>query len=76
MLDPSTFQYLNPTQGQKDAMEVLRKAAANYYRLLDQELPDGPDKTHIIRKFREVAMWVNVCLTRHADGSPRLNGKE
>jgi len=34
-------------------------------------LPDGPDKTFIIRAHRANAMWSNVAITRQADGSPR-----
>ena len=34
-------------------------------------IPDGPDKTYMLRKFREVAMWANIAITRNPDGSPR-----
>jgi len=71
MLDKSTHQYLNPTDEQKEAMQVLRSAAADYTKILEDNLQDGPDKTYLLRKLREVAMWANVCVTRHADGSPR-----
>lgn len=40
-------------------------------KLLDAELPDGPDKTFILRAHRSNAMWVNVAVTRQADGTPR-----
>ena len=69
-LDPSTFQFLQPTEDQKLQMDILRNAAAIYAAALD-ELPDGPDKERIIHDHRTNAMWANVCLTRHADGSPR-----
>jgi hypothetical protein len=65
MLDASTFNYHQPT------MNDARVAAAMYASHLADMLPDGPDKTHIMRELRTVAMWVNVCITRHADGSPR-----
>lgn len=70
-LHPSTFGYLNPTENQKDDMERCRGAAATYAKTIEQVVPDGPDKTYIIRKLREVAMWVNVSITRGPDGTPR-----
>lgn len=76
MLDPSTFAYLKPTQKQQDVMEHLRAASRAYAEVLDQWLPDGPDKTYILRRVRETAMWVNVALTRHPDGSPRTDADQ
>ena len=67
----STFEYLNPTDEQKETMAKLRLAAKEYCRILEKELPNGPDKTFIIRAHRANAMWVNVAVTRDADGTPR-----
>jgi hypothetical protein len=69
-MHPLTFEYLKPTDKQMFLMTELRQAAATYADALDK-LPDGPDKTYLLRKFREVAMWVNVAITRQPDGSPR-----
>lgn len=73
-MDETTFEYLKPTEAQLMAMAELRKAAKTYSNYLVTYLPDGPDKTYTLRKLREVAMWANVALTRHADGSPRTDG--
>jgi hypothetical protein len=70
-LDSTTFEYLKPTDGQLERMTRLREAAKIYAEVLDVELPDGPDKTFILRAHRSNAMWVNVAVTRHADGAPR-----
>jgi hypothetical protein len=70
-LHPSTFEYLKPTTGQVDVMAHLRGLSASYAAAIDQALDDGPDKTYILRRIRETAMWINVALTRNADGSPR-----
>ena len=70
-LHPSTFDYLKPTDKQMNDMSQLRSAAARYSDLLEAILPDGPDKTFILRAHRANAMWANVAITRHADGSPR-----
>jgi hypothetical protein len=70
-LHSTTFGYLKPTDQQLDDMEELREAAAIYARIIDAALPDGADKTYILRRIRETAMWVNVAITREADGTPR-----
>jgi hypothetical protein len=70
-LHPSTYQYLQPTDEQVGLLGVLREAAATYSATLDQLLPPGPDKTFVLRQLRGLAMWVNVAVTRNADGSPR-----
>lgn len=67
----STMQYLKPTEAQIKAMEELRQAATDYMQALDTKIPDGPDKTYLLRQLREVAMWVNIAITRQPDGSPR-----
>lgn len=71
MLDRSTFEYLKPSEEQMLAMAVGRDAARAYASVLEGLLPEGPDKTYVLRSLRTVAMWVNVCLTRHQDGAPR-----
>lgn len=70
-MHPSTYDYLKPTDEQLDSMVTLRTAAKEYGEMLERVLPDGPDKTFIIRAHRANAMWANVAITRHADGAPR-----
>lgn len=70
-LHPSTYEYLQPTEAQIDAMIRVRAAAKAYSDVLDSVLPDGPDKTFILRTHRSNAMWANVAITRLPDGSPR-----
>lgn len=70
-LHKSTFQYLQPTEDQKADMQRLRDASENYAKEIIGVVPNGPDKTYILRRLREVAMWVNIAITRNADGSPR-----
>lgn len=71
-LHDSTFEYLKPTEGQMLVMSICREASKTYATILDKNLPDGPDKTYLMRKLREVGMWTNVAITRNADGSPRV----
>jgi hypothetical protein len=73
-LHPSTFEYLKPTDDQVFAMADLRSASKSYAEYVDAHLPDGADKTYILRRIRETAMWINVAVTREADGTPRTDG--
>lgn len=52
-------------------MDKARSHAHYYAKYLDSVLPEGSDKTFILRCVRETAMWVNVALTRLPDGTPR-----
>lgn len=70
-LHESTFEYYKPTVKQALDMGEARAAAAKYAEVIDTLVPLGPDKTFILRELRGLAMWVNVAITRHADGTPR-----
>lgn len=70
-LHPSTFAYLKPSDEQVERMARVRGATACYALIIETELPDGPDKTVIMRQIRDVGMWANVSVTRHPDGTPR-----
>jgi hypothetical protein len=70
-LHPETFEYLQPTADQVDAMHQMRAASKVYADHIEALVPEGPDKTYILRKLREVAMWVNIAITRHPNGAPR-----
>jgi hypothetical protein len=70
-MHPSTYEYLQPTVEQQVMMRQMRIASADFGAALEDLLPEGPDKTYIIRRHRETAMWCNVAITRNADGSPR-----
>lgn len=70
-LHSSTFEYLKPTGEQFDAMSAVRVAFAELAFMLDRRIPEGPDKTFLLRQLRETAMWANVAITRQPDGSPR-----
>jgi len=70
-LHQGTFDFLKPTEAQLVAMAIVRHAAAVYAAVLDEYLPDGPDKTFVLRSHRTDAMWANIAITRQADGAPR-----
>jgi hypothetical protein len=70
-LHDNTFEYLNPTDKQKQQMALARMAASAHAKVLEGVLPAGPDKSHALRLIRTAAMWANVSITRHSDGRPR-----
>jgi hypothetical protein len=67
----STFEYLKPTELQMKQMNSARGAAKDYADAIEELVPPGVDRDHIMRQLRTVAMWVNVAITRMPDGSPR-----
>lgn len=70
-MHPDTFEYLKPTEAQIDQMAGARAAVAECSERLSSAIPEGPDKTYLLRKLREVGMWANVAITRLPDGTPR-----
>lgn len=71
ILHESTFGYLKPTDAQLGKMAIVRGEFLNFAMGLDTHLPDGPDKTYLMRQLRDCAMWANIAITRNPDGSPR-----
>ena len=72
-LHKSAFEYLKPTDKQMARMAIIRTQVAILAGEMGASIPDGPDKTYLLRKLREVAMWANVAITRHPDGTPRTD---
>lgn len=70
-MHPDTFEYQKPTDLQQDQMKEARAAFTEVGKKLDSLLPEGPDKTYVMRKLRETAMWANVAITKNPDGSSR-----
>lgn len=70
-LHSSTFEYLKPTELQLEMMAKSRQAFAEFAATIDGFLPDGPDKTYIMRELRSAAMWATIAITRQPDGSPK-----
>ena len=69
-MNAAMFEFLQPSAEQIDDMAVCRKAAAEYAQALEMLVPEGPDKTYLLRKLREVSMWVRYLL----HGAMRLAG--
>jgi alkylation response protein AidB-like acyl-CoA dehydrogenase len=59
------------TEYEIERMWVCGEADIDYADTIEHHVPEGQDKTYLLRKLREVAMWANVCITREPDGTPR-----
>lgn len=59
---PSTFEYLKPTDAQIEQMATVRALFREFVADIDKHLPDGPDKTYVMRQLRDSAMWANITL--------------
>lgn len=70
-MNPTTFEYLKPTDAQLETMQKMREAFAKIAREVDDVIRPGADKDYVIRLIRDAAMWANVAITREADGTPR-----
>jgi hypothetical protein len=67
----STFQYLKPSEQQVADMNTVRGAFAEVADVVLAKVPGSADRTYLLRKIRECAMWANVAITRTDDGTPR-----
>lgn len=70
-LHQSTFEFLKPDDNQLTLIADLRAHFADFAQYLDEVLPEGPDKTYLLRHLRECSYWANVTILRTADGTPR-----
>lgn len=67
----AAFDYQIPTESQLESMNETRKAFKALAEVLEMMIPDGPDKTYVLRTLRTTAMWANAAITKQPDGSPR-----
>lgn len=70
-MDSSPFEYITPTDDQMMAMHKVRTAFEECSGTVFANVPEGPDRNHLLRKLRECGMWANVAITRNPDGTPR-----
>ena len=52
----------------------IREHALNYAELIDENCPDGREKSLAITKLEEVVMWANAAIARH--GLRKLVGED
>lgn len=67
----ATFERLAPTDSQAAKIARMRTAFRLLVGEVTTDVPEGPDRTYIVRQLRTCAMWCNMAITHNADGSPR-----
>lgn len=70
-LHPEMFNYIKPTDAQYETMQDVRDAALNFAEVIAEAMPEGPDRTYVMRKLRELVMWANAAIVQQPDGAPR-----
>ena len=70
-LSQEAFEYLVSSNERQERVQRVRQACGNLAAILDAELPDGPDKTFVLRELRTCASWSEIAITRNPDGSAR-----
>ena len=70
-LHKDAFNSVAPSDAQLLAMQKVRASAREFFEVLERLVPDGPDKTYVVRKLMEVMMWANRSIMHRPDGAPR-----
>jgi hypothetical protein len=70
-MDKATFERLAPTDQQLANVTHMRGAFGLLLGEVMAHVPDGPDRTYVIRQLRTCAMWCNMSITHQPDGSAR-----
>jgi hypothetical protein len=52
-------------------LQALQEAAHTYASHVIELVPDGTDKTYLMRKFHEVTMWVQIAVSREMHAEKR-----
>jgi hypothetical protein len=52
-------------------LQALQEAAHEYVSHIIELVPEGADKTYLMRKFHEVTMWVQVAVSREVHAEKR-----
>ena len=50
------------TKDQVLDLEVTQNTAHAYKRAIEELVPDGPDKTYMLQKLREVQKWAELAI--------------
>lgn len=68
------FRYHEPTDGQVELYNRLRKAAKEFAETIIDCVPNSPDRTAAIRLVREAVMTANAGVALSAFWQTRLGG--
>jgi hypothetical protein len=70
-LHQDAFNSVKASDAQLLGMQKVRESAREFFMVLERVVPDGPDKTYLVRKLMEVTMWANRAIMHRPDGAPR-----
>jgi hypothetical protein len=55
---------------QEANVRICREAISSCEQTLALLLPEGTDKDYVLRKFREIEMWVTLAVFRYRVAAP------
>ncbi len=58
----SRFDYIKYDQKSQDTQQILKKHFEAIEKVLDEDLPEGAEKTLAIRKLEEAYMWTGKAI--------------
>ena len=58
----NVFTYHPPTPNQIPKYDEIRKAAKIFAKVIQDQVPEGPDKSVVMRKLREAVMTANAAV--------------
>lgn len=60
-----TMQYVQPTDEQKEVMQVFRDKYEQLFNDVKELLPDSRGKALAITNLEQSAMWLNKAITKN-----------
>lgn len=56
------------TESRQHAHELVRNQCGTLARILNDELPEGREKSTVMTKLEEVMFWANAAIARQPNG--------
>jgi len=60
-----TLQFVQPTDKQKETMQIFRDKYEALYKELQQQLPQGRGLSLALTNLEQSAMWLNKAITNN-----------
>ena len=59
------FTYHAPQNGQAERYQVIRDAAHEFAKLLNDQCPESREKSLAVTHLEDAVMWANAAIARH-----------